>query len=75
MALDAERSENDAERQVHRFQNRPLLDVQLEVRRGTLELGARVERPVEVDAVRPQGVGKRDAVRVAPSPQLVLIGH
>ena len=30
-ALDAERAEHDAERQVHRLEHRPLLDVQLEV--------------------------------------------
>ena len=36
VALDAERSQDDAERQVERLEDRPLLDVQLEVCR---ELG------------------------------------
>src|SRR5207244_4675873 len=36
--LDAERAEDDAERQIHRLEHRPLLDVQLEVRRSLLEL-------------------------------------
>ena len=51
-ALDAERAEDDAERQVHRLEHRPLLDVQLEVGARALELRPRVERAVEVDAVR-----------------------
>ena len=55
-ALDAERPEHDAEREVHRLEHRPLLDVQLEVRRGVLELRARGERAVEVHAVLVQRV-------------------
>ena len=49
--FDAERPEDDAEREIHRLQHRPLLDVQLEVRGRRLELLARVEGAVEVDAV------------------------
>ena len=51
VALDAERAEHDSERQVHRLEHRPLLDVELEVGGRALELAARVERRVEVDAV------------------------
>ena len=36
--LDAERAEHDAQRQIHRLQHRPLLDVQLEVSGRVLEL-------------------------------------
>ena len=52
VALDAEGAEHDAERQVHRFEHRPLLDVQLEVRGGALELRAGLDRCVELDTVR-----------------------
>ena len=44
VALDAERAEHGAERQVQRLEHRPLLDVQLEVGGCVLELRARVER-------------------------------
>ena len=67
--------EHDAERQVQRLEHRSLLDVQLEVGGRALELRARLERPVELDAVRAQRVGQRDAVGVVPLPQLVLVGH
>ena len=73
--LDPERPEHDAERQVHRLEHRPLLDVQLEVSECALELLPCIQRPVEVDAVRGDCVGKRHAVRVAELPQLVLVGH
>src|SRR5437016_4242249 len=48
--LDAEGSEDDPERQIERLEHRPLLDVELEVRRGALELLPRFERSVEGDA-------------------------
>ena len=51
-ALDAERAEHGAEREVQRLEHRPLLDVELEVGGRALELRARLERAVEVDAVR-----------------------
>ena len=44
VALDAERAEHRAERQVQRLEHRPLLDVQLEVGGRVLELRARLER-------------------------------
>ena len=66
VALDAEGAEDDAERQVERLEHRPLLDVELEVRRRVLELPPRLERAVEVDAVLGERVGQRDPVRVAP---------
>ena len=58
VALDAEGAEDDSERQVHRLEHGALLDVQLEIGDGVLELLPRVERAVEVDAVRRDGVGK-----------------
>ena len=75
MALDAEGSEHDAQRQVHRLEHRALLDVQLEVRRGVRELRAGLESAVEIHAVLPQRIGQRDAVQVAPPAELVLIRH
>ena len=38
VALDAERSQHDSERQIQRLEHRALLDVQLEVGGGVLEL-------------------------------------
>ena len=61
--------------QVHRLEHRPLLDVQLEVRRGVRELRARAERAVEVDAVLAQRVRQRDPVAVVQRAQLVLVAH
>ena len=76
VALDAERPEHDAEREVHRLEHRPLLDVQLEIRGGVLELRARR---------RARGRGRRRARAARPAsatpsrvpalPQLVLVGH
>ena len=50
--LDAEGAEDDPEREVHGLEHRALLDVELEVGDRAVELAARVERAVEVDAVR-----------------------
>ena len=75
VALDAEGAEHRAERKVERLEHRPLLDVQLEVGGRRLELSARLERAVEVDAVRGQRVGQRDPVTVDELAELVLVGH
>ncbi len=56
VAFDAERPEHDTERDPHRLEHRPLLDVELDVRGRALELGAGVERPVEVDAVLSESI-------------------
>ena len=55
--LDAERSQHDSQRKLERLQHRPLLDVQLEVGRGVLELAPRLERSVQID------VEARDCLR------------
>ena len=52
-----------------------MLDVELEVRRGALELLPRFERSVEVDAVCGERVRERDPVGVATSAQLGLVAH
>src|SRR6478735_1180428 len=75
VALDAERAEDHAERQVERLEHRALLDVELEVRSRVLELPPRLERPVEVDAVLADRVRQRDPVDIAPLAQLVLVAH
>ena len=54
VALDAERPEHDAERQIQRLEHRPLLDVQLEVARPRSRAAPRLQRAVELDAVRAQ---------------------
>ena len=64
VALDAEGAEHDAERQVERLEHGALLDVELEVGGRARELRVGVERPVEVDPVRADRVGQRDAVAV-----------
>ena len=53
VALDAEGPEHHARRLPHRFEHRPLLDVQLEIRPRVdrLQLTVRVEHPVERDPV------------------------
>ena len=58
-----------------RLEHRALLDVQLEVGGGVLELRARVERAVEVDAMLGERGRQGDAVGVAPLAQLVLVCH
>ena len=68
MALDAERALHDAERQIERLEHRPLLDVELEVGRGVLELCPRLRCPVQVDAVGSEGLGQRDAVPIDELP-------
>ena len=76
VALDAERAEHRAERQVERLEHGPLLDVQLQVGGRVLQLRARVERRVEVDAVlaasRPAARRRRASLQRA---QLVLVRH
>src|SRR5581483_7440625 len=75
VALDAERAEDDTERELERLEHGALLDVQLEVGARAGELRAGVERTVEVDAVLPQRVLPADAVRVLPLADLVLVAH
>ena len=75
VALDSEGAEDDTERQVERLEHRPLLDVELEVRRGAFELSSRLESAVEIDAVLGQRVRQGDPVGVAPLAQLVLVAH
>ena len=76
VALDAERAEHRAERQVQRLEHRPLLDVELEVGGRVLELRARLERPVEVDAVLARARrGARSRRGPCSCAQLVLVGH
>ncbi len=75
VALDAERPEDDAERETEALEHRALLDVQLEVRGGGVELGACCERGVEIHAVRGQRGGERGALAVRQLAQLVLVGH
>ena len=58
MALDAERPEHDAERDVHALEHRPLLDVQLEVGGGVLEL---------TRSPRSRGRGRCRALRSRPA--------
>src|SRR5215207_6694987 len=64
VTLDAEGAQHHPERQVHPFQNRALLDVELKVGHGVPELVSRLVDPVEVHAVLGEGVGQGHAVRV-----------
>jgi hypothetical protein len=57
VTLDPEGSEDSAEREVHGLQHRALLDVQLEVRGGVVQLLSRVDGPVEFHAVSPDRRG------------------
>ena len=49
--------------------------MELEVGGGSLELPARIERAVEGDSLRRQGILEAHAVGVAALPELVLVGH
>jgi hypothetical protein len=75
MAFDAEGTEDDSERKVHRLEHRPLLDVQLEIGGRVLELPASFDGVVEVDAVPGERVWQRIAVGVAAAAELFLVGH
>ena len=75
MALDAEGAEHRPEGQVERLEDGALLDMELEIGSRAFELRARFERVVEIDAERPDRVGKRDPVAIGELAKLVLIGH
>src|SRR5215217_2869457 len=64
VTLDAESAEHHPERQVHPLQNGTLLDVQLEVGDGVLELPPRLVDAVEVNAMLLERVWQGDAVAV-----------
>src|SRR5215217_8181584 len=64
VTLDAEGAEHHSERQVHPLQDGTLLDVQLEVGDGVLELPPRLVDPVEVHAVLLERVRQGDALAV-----------
>src|SRR5918994_2386670 len=75
MPLDAEGAQDDAEREVERLEHRPLLDMELEIRSGVLELTAGLDGAVEVDSVPREHVGKRVPLCVLARTQLVLVRH
>src|ERR671920_327322 len=64
VSLDAESAEHHPERKVHPLQNGTLLDVQLEVGDGVLELPPRLVDPVKVNAMLLERVWQGDAVAV-----------
>src|SRR5215218_7964559 len=64
VALDAEGAEHHPERKVHPLKDGTLLDVQLEVGDGVLELPPRLVDAVEVDAMLLERVWEGDAVAV-----------
>src|SRR5215217_8113073 len=64
VTLDAEGAEHHPEWQVHPLQDGTLLDVQLEVGDGVLELPPRLVDAVEVDAMLLERVWEGDAVAV-----------
>ena len=72
-ALDAVGAEHGPEGDVHRLEHRPLLDVELEIGRGRVEL-RRAPRARGRDRLRcGERVGERDPVAVAQLPELVLV--
>jgi hypothetical protein len=75
VALDSVGAEDGSQRKIHRFEHRPLLDVELEVRSRILELLSRLRRPVEIDAVRSDRIRQWDTVSIRQLPELVLIPH
>src|SRR5215210_7543943 len=64
VTLDAEGAEHHPERQIHPLQNGTLLDVQLQVGDGVLELPSRLVDAVEVNAMLLERVWEGDAVAV-----------
>ena len=74
-SLDAEGAEHDPEREPERLEHRSLLDVELEVGTRICELRSRLERMLELDAVRAQGVGECDAVTVDQLRERRLVAH
>ena len=75
MPLDTEGPEHDSEGKPEALEHRTLLDMQLEVGGGRVELLPRRERRVEIDAVSREGIGKRNSVAVRELAQLVLVRH
>jgi hypothetical protein len=73
VTLDAERPDHGPERESERLEHRPLLDVELEVGGGALELSSTFPCPVELDAVLGQSVRKGDAFLVVKPSELVRI--
>ncbi len=73
VALDAERAEHDAERLVLALEHRALLDVQLEVGDGALELARGVGCAVEVDAVVGERVRQGHAVAIGQAAHRVRV--
>ena len=76
VALDAERAEDDAERQIERLEDGSLLDVELEVggraRRAAARASSAESRSTPCAA---SASGSRDSVTIRQLAQLVLIGH
>ena len=73
LALDAEGAEHGAEREVQRLEHGALLDVQLEVRRGALELPPRVGARSRSTPFAPSASGSATPSRSVSCAQLVLV--
>jgi hypothetical protein len=73
VALDAVGAEHGAQREAHRLEHRPLLDVELEVGGRVLQLLPGLGRAVEVDAVRADRGRQGDTVAIGQLPQLALV--
>ena len=73
VALDAEGAEHDAGGLVHRFEHRPLFDVQLQIgaRVNRFQLGVRFAHPLDVHAVLRQRVDQARAVAIDQLAHLV----
>ena len=73
VAFDAERPQHDAGRLAHRFEDRSLLDVELEVRARVdrLERAMRVEHAIERHAVLGEGVHEARALAILQLAHLV----
>ncbi len=77
VAFDAESAEDDSERELHRLEHGPLLDVELQIGGRALELLARVERMIEIDTELAQGVREGDPASVlqrAAEARALLVG-
>src|SRR4029453_17305381 len=70
VSLDAERAEDNAGGFAHRFEHRPLFDVQLEVgtRVDRFQLAMRVEHPIERNAVLLERIDEPRALSILKLP-------
>jgi hypothetical protein len=67
MSLNPLGAKHNAKRQLHFFQNRPLLDVQFQISSYVPAFSAGITNPIDIDAAVPKSILQMNSIAVCPN--------